>query len=774
MHRKTLRWLAVSLFLGLSLRAKDVPGQYIVQLADIDPAAVPRKGARLAAVRTAQARVRQALEEKQVEVLTTVGTVMNAMVVKADDPAALEGTPGVAKVYPVRLYKKVMDRAAMLHKIQAAGDTAGGWENAGAGIKIAVIDSGIDASHPAFLDAGFKMPDGFPRVNKDTDNRYTNNKVIVARNYDTRVSAVATDRDGHGTGVAMIAAGVRNTGPRATIMGMAPKAYLGNYKVFPDDQDGAPNSYILKAIDDAVSDGMDVINLSLGGFPAERLESDPIAEAVENATRAGVIVVVASGNEGPGLNTIGSPATAPSSIAVGSSWSDRVFAASAWLDGVEPFVAMPGDGPSPSAAIRSEIADAAAHDPSGLACTEFPAGSLTGKVVLILRGTCFFEEKLKFAQQAGAVGAIVYTDAARPEPLSMDVGTASLPAVMISYRDGLRAKERLSQGSPTSVILDFETKPVLVNPARLAGFTSKGPGIQNLIKPDLITIGTAIYTAQPVVSGAARYSALQGTSFSAPMVSGAAALLKAYRPGLSADQYKSLLANSAAVFSVQDAILPVQEAGAGFLDVTAAVRSTLTSAPSSLNFGAGGSSLDATQRVILRNIGPVMDTFSISAAATSTGAAPEVTPNVVELPPGGTAEIAVRLSGSNLPAQAHDGFLVIRGTQTDVAARVPYWYAVTNGTVSSIDVLEAPESERRAATAEFLVRSLDNAGVPVNAEPKVKAIVGAGARVTAVESYDHRYPGFYRVRVRLSSEAGENVFEIDAGAATARVTINGV
>src|SRR6202008_1191668 len=92
----------------------------------------------------------------------------------------------------------------------------------------------------------------------------------------TRLSAVATDRQGHGTGVAMAAAGGRKTGSRATSMGIAPKAYLGNYKVFPDGQDGAPNSYILKAIDDAVSDGMDVINLSLGGFPAERLAADAV------------------------------------------------------------------------------------------------------------------------------------------------------------------------------------------------------------------------------------------------------------------------------------------------------------------------------------------------------------------------------------------------------------------------------------------------------------------------------------------------------------------
>ena len=93
--------------------------------------------------------------------------------------------------------------------------------------------------------------------------------------------------------------------------------------------------------------------------------------------------------------------------------------------------------------------------------------------------------------------------------------------------------------------------------------------------------------------------------------------------------------------------------------------------------------------------------------------------------------------------------------------------------MSTIDVVEAPSSARRSSTAEFLVRSLDSVGVAVMAEPSVKVVSGAGARVSSVESYDYRYPGFFRVRVRLGSEPGANVFEIDSGSAVARVTITG-
>src|SRR5262249_27233066 len=146
------------------------------------------------------------------------------------------------------------------------------------------------------------VPSGFPRVNNPSDLAYTNTKVIVARSYadlwgspDTDRSA--RDRVGHGTATGMAAAGVANTGPLAPITGVAPKAYLGSYKVFgsPGVNDGATDAALLKAVDDAVSDGMDVISLSLGSLEAGRLDSDPEVQALERAAALGVVVVVAGG-----------------------------------------------------------------------------------------------------------------------------------------------------------------------------------------------------------------------------------------------------------------------------------------------------------------------------------------------------------------------------------------------------------------------------------------------------------------------------------------------
>src|SRR5204863_6481757 len=138
--------------------------------------------------------------------------------------------------------------------------------------------------------------------------------------------------------------------------------------------DGSSEDAILKAIDDAVADGMDIINLSLGDDLAPRLADDLSAQAIERASQAGVIVVVAAGNNGPGLNTISSPATAPSAIAVGATSNDRTFSTSVEIPGLAAVAATLGDSPAPSTPITALLSDVAALDNAGLACAALPAG----------------------------------------------------------------------------------------------------------------------------------------------------------------------------------------------------------------------------------------------------------------------------------------------------------------------------------------------------------------------------------------------------------------
>src|SRR6185295_12480813 len=136
----------------------------------------------------------------------------------------------------VRTFKPLLDHALPLHHVPEAWNLVG-IDNAGVGMKIAIIDTGIDMDHAGFHDPSLSIPDGFPRANTEDDLAFTNHKVIVARSYASLFGSFEPDaspRDhvGHGTALAMAAAGVLNAGPLAAISGVAPKAYLGSYKVF--------------------------------------------------------------------------------------------------------------------------------------------------------------------------------------------------------------------------------------------------------------------------------------------------------------------------------------------------------------------------------------------------------------------------------------------------------------------------------------------------------------------------------------------------------------
>src|SRR2546425_538350 len=221
--------------------------------------------ARRTELRGEQRQVRTALEELGIKVLDSTETVSNSLIVQMPDDLAgkVATIPGVKRVRKARTFKMDLDHALPLHKTPQAWNLIG-EDKAGLGVKVAIIDSGIDASHPGMQDSTLQAPEGFPKVNADSDVAFTNSKVIVARSYASLFATVEDDlsaRDvvGHGTSTAMAAAGARNTGPVGPIVGIAPKAYIGSYKVLGAKGQGTFD-VILKALDDAVKDGMDVIS----------------------------------------------------------------------------------------------------------------------------------------------------------------------------------------------------------------------------------------------------------------------------------------------------------------------------------------------------------------------------------------------------------------------------------------------------------------------------------------------------------------------------------
>jgi subtilisin family serine protease len=252
-----------------------------------------------------------------------------AVALPADDVRELDRLPGVTAVYPGTSYRLDADQ---LERARAAATAwSAGLANDGEGIKIGIIDGGLDESHPYFDPAGYTMPPGFPKG----QTAYTSAKVIVARSFPPPGPTTAAERapfekssdsSMHATHVAGIAAGDADTrsSSGALLSGVAPGAYIGNYRAYtaPTDsgvgEDGnAPE--VVAAIEAAVADGMDVINLSIGEAETEPTR-DPIALALDGAAAAGVVPVVAAGNDAEsfGRGSITSPGSSARAITVGA------------------------------------------------------------------------------------------------------------------------------------------------------------------------------------------------------------------------------------------------------------------------------------------------------------------------------------------------------------------------------------------------------------------------------------------------------------------------
>lgn len=789
-------------------QAERIPGRYIVELTT-EPVAerVKRQPGRVgervgqrmqsaearahrARIQGEQDRMRQRVEARNGQVRGSVDTVANALFAEMSDEEAakMAAEPGVKRVVPERTFRMLLDRAVMLHRVTEAWDRVGA-DNAGAGIKIAIIDSGIDVNHAAFQNSGLSAPEGFPRVNYPIDAANVNGKVIVARSYVPLLryrdpDYTVRDHIGHGTALATIAAGVKNDGPLASIRGVAPRAWVGCYKVFgtPGYNDTATDSAILKAMDDAVADGMDIINLSLGDDFAPRLSEDVDVDAVERATAAGVLVVVAAGNNGPGMNTISSPATAPSALSVGATTNDRTFGTGVTVEGAGSYLGVVGSGTSPATPVQGELADVEKVDGNGLACGTLSSGSLTGKVALILRGTCTFETKLTNAQRAGAVAAVVYAAADSPDPIGMSVGTATLPAQMVSNGDGLALKQAIAAGAALAK-LDFTLHAVERAGKRVADFTAVGPSVDLSIKPEMSATGGDMYTAtQKLNPSGDMYSSngyilVDGTSFSTPLVAGAAALLKSARPGLTVNDYRSLLANTAMpvekTWRGDDATLA--QAGAGMLDMVAALQTTVTAYPVSLSFGAGAPAIDAWKTLQLTNRGAEAESFQIAVKPKKGDTAPVPQVETVEIAAGSTVEVPLKWAATSMTTGANEGVVEVQGLTSGTVARVPYWYAASTGEAASITLLYQIDSARRGSGQQdaMYIRVTDAAGVALtNVAVEVEGLSGGGTPAY-VTNYDTDVPGVFGVSVYMGLQAGTNVFRIKAGAAVLDVSISG-
>lgn len=783
------RIFVVFLFLAAGALAQIVPGRYVVELNGSALGAEARTkgkaalGGRIAQIHTEQARVKALIEQNNGKVLSSVESLMNALLVAIPDEnaAALALLPGVKKVYPVRQYKMNLDHALPIHHVPDAWARIGGKDKAGAGVKIAILDTGVTPDHPGFQDPTLQTPPGFPQASKPRNLTLTNNKIIVARSYEDIYQETdpddARDTNGHGTATAMCAAGVTNTGPYATITGVAPKAWIGGYKIVPGNSGFSSDDVILKAMDDALADGMDVINFSFG-----QPFIDPLLDpAFDRLSQYGVIAVIAAGNDGPGLNTMADPAWLPSVITAGAMQSDRQFLGSVAAAGTT-YRAYPSTGPVPGP-ITSTVFDVSSVDPTGLLCSSLPSGAATGQIALILRGTCTFQTKVNNAQAGGAIAVILYNNGAGVLN-NFTIGTANLPTVALTNSDGLALKAAIAAQQSTLATVIFNGISTPENPHVLASFTSKGPNFDYTIKPDLVAVGTDVYTAVQKVDptgdvyNATGYASLNGTSFASPLTAGSVAVLRGARPGLAPYQYRSLIINSATPLIRDDGwVERIQQAGAGVLNLDAALRSNIVAFPTSLTYGIGNGTLGGAvtldlNQLTLTNVGTTTDSFHLSASAFDY--APPLQFSVVSsdenptstldltLSPGQSKTVYAFWTASGLVPGEYQGDIVVQSKNS--YALVPYWYGVPIGVPADQFYLLTPPAQAQVGTTQVAyVRVIDSIGYAIVDTPslgfKGTATGGGSVKLSPVPFF----PNIWEIDFKLGAKAGTNTYTVSFG-----------
>ena len=419
----------------------------------------------------------------------------------------------------------------------------------GDGILIAVIDTGINYSHPDLF--GFEE-DG---------------KVVGGHNF-LDPGQPPLDTNGHGTHVAGIIAA------DGEISGVAPGARLLAYKV-SEDGEGVSSDLIVASIDMAASSGADIINISLG----VNKTNDAIDAAVSRAAKMGVVVVAAAGNDGPDYRTIGSPGRNPLAITVGATYNNLTFSQVATLsvDGA-PFVVIPmRDSTAPADPIVAPLVFGGYSREGDLAGLD-----VAGAVLLAERGSdtpgelLYFSKKEDNAADAGAAALIVYNNEDGifhgelvHEFIEPGYGPR-IPTVSMDREDGLELLQMIRDGEPAEATLSF-----MQDPDHPVSFSSRGPASPFFVKPDVVAPGVSINTTTQ--SG---YGLVSGTSYAAPHVSGVVALLLQQDPLRTAEDIRSLLATTASEVNVQPGIrAPLAEAGSGRIDAAAALSSGVIMRP---------------------------------------------------------------------------------------------------------------------------------------------------------------------------------------------------
>ncbi|HEY8472370.1 MAG TPA: S8 family serine peptidase [Natronosporangium sp.] len=548
-----------------------------------------------------QAEVVEQLSEtlgREVEVVRSYRNVLNAVVVAADpaEVADIAELPGVVAVEPDRVYDLNTDVSHEFIGSAAIwdGDTGQELATRGEGTVVGMLDSGINPFHPAFAATD---GDGYTHTNPygeylgvcdpahPNHDPICNDKLVGAWSFVSGDSA--RDANGHGSHTASTAAGNRHEVTlefgddqfTRTVQGVAPRANLVIYRVCVQT---CPTTSILAGINQAIEDGVDVLNYSISGTDAPW--SNSISRAFLEAFGAGIFVAASAGNSGPGAGTVAH--TAPWNASVAATTTDRTWVRPLSVIGPEPvppelaeIPASPGFGPANPEPIEGELIYSGEVGNSN-GCGAFPAGAFDGAIALIPTGTCTIDVKIGRAATAGAVAVVLFERDFGPPVFPSGVEGTAIPSVSVNQANG-EALQALATSTtdPVTVRLGADTE-LLRDPSQanaVSWFSSRGPSDFNLLAPTFAAPGVNVLAAWMESDGdPVQYDIIRGTSMASPHVAGAGALLKALHPDWSPAEIRAALAGTAnpAILTKQDGVTPADplDAGAGLVDLEAAGR----------------------------------------------------------------------------------------------------------------------------------------------------------------------------------------------------------
>ncbi len=639
---------------------------------------------------------------------------------------ALKAVPGVKAVH--LLAPKKAENAVSIPLVGAIQL----WANAalplrGEGVKIGIIDTGIDYTHANFGGPGTVAAYTGNNRSVITDGGFPTAKVVggwdfAGAAYDAGDPTTATpvpdpdplDGDGHGSHVAGTAAGLGVTTGGATYggpyddtldpatlaigPGAAPLAQLYALKVFGEPAGSTSLAY--QAVEWAVdpngdgnfADQLDVVNLSLGsGFGTS---SDVEAIIYTNAVNAGLTVVASAGNAADVYFISGSPAATPAVISVAATQNGGGPAVQvntpAAIAGLKAATTAEF-GPPISTPITSDLVAAAPYN----GCSAFTnAAAVAGKIALVQRGTCTFLAKTQNARAAGAIGVVIVNN--QPGLIGMagtDAGL-TITARMVTQVDGNAMKAQLDAAATVNVTLD-DALSFTPSVDQVASFSSRGPTRLDgsiALKPDVGAPGqNIISTAVGTGTGAADFS---GTSMAAPLTTGVVALLRQLHPTWTPAELKALLMNTAGhdVFdrpTTDPARLRLGpgRVGAGRIDAATALSANVIAydkvAPDRVSVSFQTTDVDQAlteaRTVTLRNLGATAITFdpAIDPAYVAPGTAVTVPATAVTVPAGGSVDVTLQLSAN--PAQMTRARDATVGS-TGIGSTLPrQWLSETSG-----------------------------------------------------------------------------------------------